>query len=198
MKPQGKWYELVVLEQDENYLIVDEDVVTLKGWWSKFIIKQIYNPFLDFFRRLTGKINETADFYRLFKENSQKIQSEYKRLIFKTRERNENFYIFIENIYMESIKKSLFNSVDKQQKQKRLYDLVIRDMKIVEMIKVVSKPFLKEIADRAFLNDYLFFQKNMKTNQKFFNEMKGEIAMNVTKVLDIYKEECMRICLEFF
>ena len=135
IKPKDKWYQHVILEQDEDFLILQDDRDKLKEWWSNFITKQIDLPLSTFFHCLTKKIQEVTDFPKFIDQNLNEIHGEMQTLL-TIPQRNEKLFRFLEANYFESIRKQFFLVFDKQQNQKRWYELVIRDMKIREQLMI--------------------------------------------------------------
>ena len=80
----------VILQQDENYCILLEDLIKLRNWWDVYVSDKVRLHFCDFFKRLKFKIKEVTDFFRYFKANSQ--------FIIKLSEKSKNKQELFDNI----------------------------------------------------------------------------------------------------
>ena len=169
----------------------------MKNWWTKFIFEKIDIPFCDFFKRLKFKLKDATDFKIFFEENFQKLFEESNKLT-KDLKRKEKLINFTEKLFSDSIKRKLLFDEDKQQSQKRLYHILIRDMNIINSLQGIWNPFLLEIIDVIFSNDYHQWKVIFDENVVFFNEMKIEIMEKIEDMMNTYKGECTKICSEFF
>ena len=187
-------YEYVVLQQDEQYCILQSNLDSLKKWWKNYILDRVELPFCDFFKRLKFKINDAADFNSFYQGNITNIKE-----LLNNNNTKDKLVKSINEMYMNNVKKKLLLEKDKQQNQKRLYDILIRDMNILKVLEDIISPYLLVIVNVMWkLNDVQEISEIFEQNRKFFNELKNDVLKNVQELMEIYQKECKKICCDFF
>ena len=190
-----KWYNYVVLEQDESFEMFSEDEGRMKQWWVKFISEQI-KPFCDFFKKLRYKIKDAIDFMAFFQDNYINLLQRIEDQWFKT---NSSIFKEVEESFIQSIKNKLFFGIDRQQNQVNLYQLLIRDMKIVKILKNVWNPYFGEIVSiiRSKKSKEVI-KEIFVQNIDFFSDMRRDLMDHVNEILEVYLAECTNICCNLF
>jgi len=193
-----KWYNYVVLEQDDSFVIFNPSDEIMKNWWKSFVAEKIEMPFYDFFKNMKCRIKDAIDFPKFFNENFEKIVQEINKLFFFSRT-EKNIKNIIEQTYISSIKDKLLFGNDRQQNQVNLYHLLIRDMNIVKNLQEIWQPFLIEIGKVICKNSKMpLVGEIFDENKEFFMAMKMEIMQKVEDMMEIYQEASSKICNEFF
>ena len=214
-----KWYDYVKLEQDEKYMIASSDMKNLKNWWKEYVAKKAEYPFDEFFNRLKNRIIQALDFLVFYKAKEKEFdenknwkekedgsndkdekgkENEKIHEIFHFKNEKEAYQIFKKK-YLEYLKEKLLFSKGFPQEKKRFYQILIRDMKILDMIEIYIEPFLLEISEAAFkIKIKIEFLEMLEGNAEFLNQMLIEIMNFVQKRLVIYKTEVLVICQNYF
>ena len=189
-----KWYEYIVLQQDEEYCILQPNLDNLRIWWGKYILDKVELPFCDFFKRLKFKIKDAADFNTFYQGNLKKIIELLKKI-----NKIDELMKSINEMYVNDVKQKLLFDKDKQQNQKRLYDILTRDMNILKVLEDIWSPYLLEIVDVMWkLKDVKEIGEIFEQNMMFFNQLKNDVLVKVQSLIEIYQKACKKICYEFF
>ena len=109
---------------------------------GKYILDKVELPFCDFFKRLKFKIKDAADFNTFYQGNLKKIIELLKKI-----NKIDELMKSINEMYVNDVKQKLLFDKDKQQNQKRLYDILTRDMNILKVLEDIWSPYLLEIVD---------------------------------------------------
>jgi len=202
-----KWYDYVQLEQDEEYIVASSDMESLRKWWKQYVVDKIEIPFCEFFDRMRRRIKDALNFMTFYKQkgefqNEKKIvkceEEEEKKDVeeFSFENENELREFFKRKFYL---KEKLMFSKSFPQEQKRFYQILIRDMKILDLIETNLEPFLLEIAMVAFkFKTKQVIVEILEDNNEFFNEMTTEIMSFVQDRLQIYQNEVLNLCQNYF
>ena len=105
----------------------------------------------------------------------------------------------IEEGFIDYWKEILFSSKNPQKSKKRFYQILIRDMMIIDLLQENFKPFLIEITEVAMkIQDYQEFFEVLEANTSFFNEIETEMMRPVNDRLKIFKNSVFEICINYF
>jgi len=223
-----KWYDYVELVQNESYIIATSDLESLKNWWKEYMASKIEIPFDDFFNRMRIRIKDALNFLSFYKEKekfffqeNEELKEEekkdpveeeektinIKKLIQNNKKKEDQFdfqfekeiYDTFKNKFLEHLKEKLFFSKTFPQEQKRFYQILIRDMRILELIEMKFEPFLLEIAGVVFkIKTRKGVAEILAENTDFFNFMINEIMSFVQERLKIYKNTVLELCKNYF
>lgn len=189
----------MVLEQDEEFkMFQNKDEKKMKEIWVRLIFKKMEDPLNNFFTNFKLKITDTADFLKFFKEKHDKVFQKIRGFTFK-KKTLIRIIKQVEEIFVNFIKNNLLFENDQQQKLVKVYDIFIRDMNIVQHLKLIWQPYLGEIAKILLSkNSNQVIMEILNKNNDFFDKMKKNIMENVQELMDIYQSACMDICFGLF
>ena len=191
-----KWYSYVVLKQDETFIMISADYKNLKIWWVDLFTKKLKFPLLVFFSRVRHRIRFGIDFRRFF-INDENIY--IKIANFNSKEKNLGERVErLTKEFMLNIKNIIFDKECIQQTQKDLYQIIIKNMDVLETIERIAAPFLMEIVksiDGKWRKEVL---EIFAENDEFFKIFDEKIMRFVTERLGLYEKECFHLCQNYF